>query len=395
MITIVSNDGKGRDLLWENENDKNNIKLYKTDARNSTQVWKASCKENIVIFTWGKEYGKMQEKKWVCDKGKNIGRSNETTPSEQAWCEAQSKAFRQLDKGYSKVLIRNARVIEIESVKPPLPMLANDIKKHLKKIHGDIYIQPKLDGCRCVGSTKTGELFSRQHKQFMGLDHISEAIKVISSNVWLDGELYRHGVGFQTIMSLTRKTKNHNTLESLNSAKEIEYHVYDCVLDKPFKDRMKIICDIFADIPDSSPIKFVQTDKICSKDIDTIHARYIGDGYEGSIIRYGSKPYEMNKRSCSLLKKKDMFDSEYEVVYFNEEKKSLGYTLGSVTLKGDNGVTFSARPAMTQKERKILWDNRDVYRESGWMATIQYFEMTDDGVPRFPVLRGMRSPDDM
>jgi hypothetical protein len=53
---------------------------------------------------------------------------------------------------------------------------------------------------------------------------------------------------------------------------------------------------------------------------------------------------------------------------------------------------------MTDEERKDLWDNKEKY-ESGtgatYLATVKFQELTDDGIPRFPVCLGIRHEDDL
>jgi DNA ligase-1 len=75
------------------------------------------------------------------------------------------------------------------------PMLAH--KFNIKRVDYSkpVYIQPKLDGVRCL-FTKDGA-FSRTGKQFKNLAHIElELIPFFKENpdVILDGELYNHNL---------------------------------------------------------------------------------------------------------------------------------------------------------------------------------------------------------
>ena len=88
------------------------------------------------------------------------------------------------------------------------PMLAH--KYNPDKADYPAYIQPKLDGVRCV-FTKDGA-YSRTGKEFKNVDHIKKDLKVVFNrypNLILDGELYNHGLkdDFEKIISLVRKTK--------------------------------------------------------------------------------------------------------------------------------------------------------------------------------------------
>ena len=96
------------------------------------------------------------------------------------------------------------------------------------------FIQPKLDGVRCLFSAKGA--FSRTGNQFMNVMHIEKALEPFFAkhpNMVIDGELYNHGLkdDFEKIISLVRKTKP--TFEDRKEAEKlVQYHIYDIV---PFK----------------------------------------------------------------------------------------------------------------------------------------------------------------
>ena len=91
------------------------------------------------------------------------------------------------------------------------------------------YIQPKLDGVRCL-FTKDGA-FSRAGNQFMNVKHIEEDLQdlfKVCPWIALDGELYNHNLkdDFEKIISLVRKQKP--TDEDRSEARRLtQYHVYD------------------------------------------------------------------------------------------------------------------------------------------------------------------------
>lgn len=56
--------------------------------------------------------------------------------------------------------------------------------------------------------------------------------------------------------------------------------------------------------------------------------------------------------------------------------------------------TFSCGSGFTEEQRKKLWEVRDAL--AGEYATIKYFEVgMQEGVPRFPVVKGLRWKGDM
>ena len=111
------------------------------------------------------------------------------------------------------------------------PMLAHkfDINRVDYTQPEGYYIQPKLDGVRCL-FTANGA-YSRNNKKFMNLKHIEMALKPYfeqQPDVVLDGELYNHKLknDFEKIISLVRKQKP--TEDDRRDAQHlVQFHVYD------------------------------------------------------------------------------------------------------------------------------------------------------------------------
>ena len=115
------------------------------------------------------------------------------------------------------------------------PMLAHkfDINRVDYTQPEGYYIQPKLDGVRCLIYLEqdTVVAYSRNNKQFMNIRHIEMALKPFFKqhpDVVLDGELYNHKLknDFEKIISLVRKQKPTEE-DRLNAQHLIQFHVYD------------------------------------------------------------------------------------------------------------------------------------------------------------------------
>jgi DNA ligase-1 len=249
-----------------------------------------------------------------------------------------------------------------------------------KKITEVVFVQPKLDGIRCLASS--AGLWSRGKKRIEGLKHIEEAmLKIAGPNVWLDGELYKHGASFQEISSKVRRTKN------FQDSSDIQYWIYDVITGVQFEERQSFINSLNL----VEPLVKVNTIKIPKGEIDAVHKGFLARGFEGSMIRPTvSTGYETGKRSVTLMKNKDFLQEEFVCIGFNKEKHRD--RLGSVELKDSKGKTFSARPAMEHSECAELWKDQGRYINK--IATVKFFEYTEDGLPRFPSLVGFRDPDD-
>ena len=122
------------------------------------------------------------------------------------------------------------------------PMLAHKFDDSRVDWSKPVYIQPKLDGVRCL-FTKHGA-FSRTGKQFKNLAHIeTELIPFFKDrpDLVLDGELYNHNLknDFEKIISLVRKQKP-TADDRLEAKKLVQFHVYDYIDGKydSYKRRM-------------------------------------------------------------------------------------------------------------------------------------------------------------
>jgi hypothetical protein len=89
-----------------------------------------------------------------------------------------------------------------------------------------------------------------------------------------------------------------------------------------------------------------------------------------------------NARSSDLQKFKEFFDSEFKVVDYKEGEGLEGGCVIWVC-ETEDGQRFACRPRGTREERIELFKNGDRY--IGNMLTIRYQELTDTGLPRFPV----------
>jgi hypothetical protein len=113
------------------------------DSKGNTRIWGVEVINNTVIVKHGILDGKIQTKDTIC-KAKNIGKSNETTPQEQAILEAQSK--------WTKQILREDYAENIEDCgKQTRPMLALDYRKVPHRVNWSVAImQPKIDGVRLL-----------------------------------------------------------------------------------------------------------------------------------------------------------------------------------------------------------------------------------------------------
>ena len=122
--------------------------LYGKSSTGKIKLWKIRAEtykgKAAVITEYGYEDGEMQYTLVEVNEGKSIGRSNETTPFEQACLEAESKWNKKKDKKYVE------KRKDLDKDLGVLPMLAHPFKKRGHDIEWPAFIQPKLNGVRCL-----------------------------------------------------------------------------------------------------------------------------------------------------------------------------------------------------------------------------------------------------
>jgi DNA ligase-1 len=260
------------------------------------------------------------------------------------------------------------------------PMLAHKWEDQISKIKFPVFSQPKLDGIRCI--VKKDGMWSRNGKKIISAPHIFESMKLLfdkDSSLVFDGELYadKFANDFNAICSLVKKTKP--TSEDLNeSCIKIQYHIYDLPSnDDTFVKRYKELTNM--SLPKCCVlVKTEQLDNL--NDVNAYYEDYMSAGYEGQMIRLDSK-YE-NKRSKSLLKHKSFIDEEYIILDVEEGGGNKTGMVGSFVFKTKEGKIFNSSPKFNWEECIKMWNDRK--NLIGKTATVKYFNLTPDGVPRFP-----------
>jgi DNA ligase-1 len=120
--------------------------------------------------------------------------------------------------------------------------------------------------------------------------------------------------------------------------------------------------------------------------LDELYGEYVEQGYEGQMIRLDG-PYE-NKRSPKLLKRKDFVDEEYTILGYEEGKGNRAGTVKHFKFENKNGKGFHSNVKGSFEYLTELLEKADEL--IGKEATVKYFNLTPDGVPRFPYVIAIR-----
>ena len=340
--------------------------VYKKDSKGKIRMTTVFASGGIVTQESGLVGGNLTVHTSEA-KPKNVGKTNSTTSEEQAVIEAQAKITKKLKEGYFNTIeeAKNEKII--------MPMLAKVFEKEAHKIDWNTaYVQPKLDGMRCL-DTVEGKI-SRKNTPINTMSHIVVNRPGLTDFA-VDGELYAHGLSFQENMKLIKKRRPESS--------KVKHHVYDIVSKMPFIDRYALLKAV---VVNSVNLVLVPTEKVKSiEDVKKQHVKFISEGYEGTMIRWGNEGYKVNGRSSNLLKYKEFIDISATVVDVVPSDKNPKQGVVHCEYKGQ---TFGCGMKFSHADREEILTNKKEY--IGKTAEIRFFEFTDDSIPRFPVCVGFR-----
>ena len=276
------------------------------------------------------------------------------------------------------------------------PMLAYKVDAKPVDWTKKVYMQPKLDGVRClIQLNDKGEVhaYSRTGKPWLNIEHVLEDLKYffeIHPDVILDGELYNHDLrdDFEKIISLVRKQKPTDQ-QRLEASELVQFHCYDyveTVMNESYSYRKDQLCtsDMYSEC-----VKFVPTTLVVEDQAQIQHQLNLDEGYEGSILRLDG-PYQC-KRSYNLQKFKDFHDDEATIIGYVDGKGKREGTLGKFLMQDDDGVEFGCPPGKGYNYKMLANMLTNIHNYIGKRATFTYFERTKAGSYRHPLFKTIRN----
>lgn len=360
--------------------------LHKLDNKGKVRFWEVQVGE-IRPGVWGyTQYhgtlgGRLTSSTTEISSGKNIGKKNETTIQEQCELKAESLWTKKRDRdGYTE---------SIPTEKPLRPMLAKKYKEDGKHIKFPCFVQPKLNGLRCLAFVKDGrvKLVSRKNVEWKSLSHLVEELSDFPDGIY-DGELYIHGPLFNNIIGAVKRD------EANELSAQIELHIYDFV--EEATDYVFRLSKIVDKLPDGRKfVRFVETRTITSASlVDEFHDSYVDKGYEGIMLRNKTGGYKINGRSKDLQKYKKFDDDEFEIIGATENV--TGDWVGTCTFRcvTKDGNEFNVMPKGDYNTRAEFWEDwKSGKIKPGDMLTVEFFgyTTTDKPVPNFPVGKEIRT----
>lgn len=356
--------------------------LYTTAANGARRQWKVSIEAGpadtaLIVVESGCIGGAITRTERIVASGKNLGKTNATTPLTQA--EKEARALWQ----------KKQQAIERADLRP---MLAHDFSKRGHNISFPCWVQPKLDGVRALFHCAKREFLTRRGNEMFHLEPIITALSALGSAlelkgiVALDGELFLPNEEQELLCGILRRKVLDPETEQI--ARRISFNVFDCILtnpDAPFEERKSKL--IMLDKLGARVQRVSCTPCADRAQADELLNKFTADGNEGIILRNILGKYAINTRSADLQKYKLEKDDEFEIVDYTTAE---GTEEGAVVwiCKTAGGKTFNVRPRGTVESRRALTENARDY--IGKMLTVCYQNLTRFGIPRFPRAKAIR-----
>lgn len=244
----------------------------------------------------------------------------------------------------------------------------------------------KLDGHRCL-IVKHGEdvkAYTRQHKEYSGLDDIINEVLTIEGDFVLDGELLVSN--YKNISPETRYKATSNIVRRDGIKHGVSLITFDIIpyedfvkgkCNTPYIERRILLENILSNMQSIEPVEVVYN----GYDIDLIPAlldEVTSRGEEGLMLNLNDHPYEC-KRTKGLLKLKKFQTADVRAVGVLEGYGKYKGKLGAITIEFEHngeihrcnvGSGFSDDERLLYHQRPELLLNK--------IVEIGYFEITSN-----------------
>lgn len=250
----------------------------------------------------------------------------------------------------------------------------------------------KLDGIRCGVGQVDGKLTSITRK---GKCLDAPMTKIFQSKKWksffdkvgndvmIDGELYIHGKSLQTLSGMCRLIEY-----TPDRHDQLEFWIFDIAdEERTAEERAILLNSLQEHFSEEDNIKINVQVKLGSYDsIKKIHDVWVMDGFEGAICRAAESLYGFGVRDDRMIKVKEFQDDEFEIIGMKYGRR--GAEDMCFKLITPDGKEFESKP-IGSKEIKLEYAS-NIDNLIGKMATVKFFNYTEEGVPFIGVVKAIR-----
>ena len=301
----------------------------------------------------------------------------------------------QQEKWMRKILKKNLAIgistKSINKVSPdfiPTFDIALAQKFERKRMSDWVYIEPKLDGIRCLAIVENGEakLFTRAGKLITNFDDTVGRELLLAGDGCYDGEIMSKD--FTELMRQVYRKED-------KDVSDVYFAIFDYLtLDEwkekkgkhTLKDRKKYLQRQFGTVYAQEKLKYLKLVRFepqlqpSDKVLKESHDRWVTQGYEGIMVKDTDSLYSFG-RDWSVMKYKAFFDADVPIIGLKEGTGKHQGKLGSF-LVDYKGVEVNVGSGLNDELRAQIWEDKDSH--VGRIIEVRYQEETPDGSLRFP-----------
>lgn len=378
--------------------------LYKRNSNGKLQQWRIYTKGDSYFVEEGVVDGKLTTSgAHVCEP-KNPGKANATTAVDQAVKEAKAKWDKKQTLGYTQD--RTA----VDAVSFKKPMKGDKFIDRESEVIYPVQVQDKLNGIRCQ-NTATGAL-STGGKLFHTIPHIRAALAPIFEeypDAFIDGEAHNHELRERLnrlveIVSVVYQPKDITEEMRLESEELVKFYIFDgygfngITKETPWVERHAAVKALVEGIQKKYKVgrhlvihPYITVNS--KAEIDKLLAQNRMTNGEGLMTRWGTCPFK-HGRSKYMLKLKHFEDDEFVVVGIEEGNGDWVGCAKRIVLRlhkptPDGETTFASNIEGDRGWLRTLFERREEF--IGEMATVEYQQLSEYGVPQIPFVRAIRN----
>lgn len=274
-------------------------------------------------------------------------------------------------------------------------------KDYEGKLPRRILIQPKLDGYRAIGETGTGRLFSRNGKEIMGYDDISEQLSRLPSGYYLDGEIMSRdfkGTQESAFAHKSGKVGIYNAFDFMEG--KVGTHVDQHTRSKNLLEFLGVGPEgerkVRAEIANIVPVHSWLIQNNGAQSVEDQMLEYydqcLNAGYEGIMIKDADAAYQL-KRGTNWQKMKPVKSADLKVIRLERGAYDTKYadSLGRLIVQFED-FEVGVGSGITDAQRQLWWDNPTLI--VGKTIEVLYQEVTSNQkggkslrFPRFKCIR--------
>ena len=311
--------------------------------------------------------------------------------------EAQEKWMRKILKKNLAIGISTKSINKVSPGFIPTFDVALAQKFERKRMSDWVYIEPKLDGIRCLAivDINGAKLFTRAGKLITNFnDTVGKELSLLKDGCY-DGEIMSKD--FTELMRQYYRKED-------KDISEVYFAIFDYLTLEEWKEkkgkhtlkkRKRTLNRQIGTAHAKEHLKYLKlvryepellpSDEVLKES----HDRWVAQGYEGIMIKDTDSLYSFG-RDWSVMKYKAFFDADVPVIGLKEGTGKHQGKLGSF-LVDYKGVEVNVGSGLNDELREKLWGDQTII---GRIIEVRYQEETPDGSLRFPTFVCFRKDKD-